>query len=267
MCAGGLLWWGRSLLCRRRGLLWQGRSLLCLSSLVFGLDVLTVKSTDEPKKNKKNCRRYKDVWTWNPGWNVISLTLMMLIVSSHLGPLPCLSSRAKWLSLSEGKRYSAWDVLERFGSSCPAVARLDGWAYRGWGWGSPRSPNHTVITPQVAVLEAIHGGPWISSHKHHSFQAELASRAGKRPVFREALCLWFMDSFTAQPEIPRHAEAVIFQAPRWRSVSLTQTFHYFKCVSFTGVFHSCNNAALCPAALTYVKRLSEGEIVQTKHRY
>lgn len=91
-------------------------------------------------------------------------------------------------------------------SSVPLVQRLPVWidgGYQSWGLGSPRSPKHTLITPQVAVLEAIHGGLWISSHKHHNFQAVLASEGQENgPVFREALCLWFMDSFTVQPEIP-----------------------------------------------------------------
>lgn len=165
------------------------------------------------------------------------------------------------------KHDRALDVSEQFSSTCPAVASLNRWGYQSWGLGSPRSPKHTLITPQVAVLEAIHGGLWISSHKHHNFQAVLASEGQENgPVFREALCLWFMDSFTVQPEIPRHAEALIFQAPLWRSVSLHQTFHYFKCVSFTGVFHSCNNLALCTSCTEICKEIKWGGDCTNKTR-
>lgn len=91
---------------------------------------------------------------------------------------------------------------------------------------------------------------------------------GTHPVFRVELCLWFMDSLTVQPEIPHHSETVILEAPQWRAESLPQTFHYFKCVSFTAVFHSHNNILIkleaIQAALKYVMRLSEGHWINIK---
>lgn len=77
-----------------------------------------------------------------------------------------------------------------------------------------KSQSHTNHTSSPAVGSDT-PQPLTFQPQTSQFPGSVGKRGpGKCPVFIVALCLWFMDSLTVQPEIPHRSETVILEAPR-----------------------------------------------------